>query len=83
MEKKYIVLVYNKIESNNFFKLYKDEKEAIERARFEYAVMQNLQQKFPKLNNTAVCVQLICLEKYQQIDFLKEDEYLGLVDKQD
>ena len=83
MERYYVVLVYNKIESNNFFKVFTNKEEAIERARFEYAVMQELERKFPKLDNKPISVQLLCLENYQQIDFLKEDEYLGLVNKQD
>lgn len=83
MERYYVVLVYNKIESNNFFKVFTNKEEAIERARFEYAVMQELKRKFPKLDNKPISVQLLCLENYQLIDFLKEDEYLGLINKQD
>lgn len=82
MGKQYVVLVYNKIESNNFFKVYTNKEEAIDRARFEYAAMQELKQKFPKSNNKPICVQLVCLENFHLIDFLKEDDFLRLINKQ-
>lgn len=73
MEKKYLVLIYGKIRSKNNFILYYNEKDAINRAKDEYDVMQHLQEKYPNDVDTPTDVELVCLDKCEHIDFLKEE----------
>ena len=72
MEKKYLVLIYGKIRSKNNFILYYNKQDAIYRAKDEYAVMIQLQAKYPNDLDTPTDVELICLNNCEHIDFLKE-----------
>lgn len=73
MEKKYLVLIYGKIRSKNNFILYYNKKDAINRAKDEYDVMQHLQEKYPNDVDTPTDVELVCLDNCEHIDFLKEE----------
>lgn len=73
MEKKYLVLIYGQIKRNNFFRVYSNKEEAIERARSEYYMMKSLRELEPDNLEIPKAIRLIEVDAFESIDFLKEE----------